>query len=308
MVPMHTPSLQHLRYLQLVVAHGSFAAAGRAAGVSQSAISQSMCRLEEMWGVSLFIKQGRHKQATPHALRIIENVAEMGEVLGRMEADSLPRSVPEATTASRLSVGMAPAAALLYGPTLEKAWHAHAPDGMLRIVAQSAPDMLAALERRDLDLVIAPQPRRYRAAGIAQHPLHTSTPTVYARMGHPLADAGSLKEIMNAAWAVAGQSGTAGNVIEEALRVRGLPPPRILVQCSDYPAMVHLVADSDLLCVVPHPILLPHDDRNRIQALRLREGLPQYDVSVFWPIASRKAVAVAVSAIVSVLLQSKGAG
>jgi DNA-binding transcriptional LysR family regulator len=181
-----------------------------------------------------------------------------------------------------LRTGMAHAAALLYGPTIEQAWHTRRPDGLLQIMWGSAPELLAALQAHELDLVIAPRPRRYRPSGIRRHTLHTSTPTVYARVGHPLAAATSLEAIRNAGWAVAGRAGTAGNVIEEAHRVRGLPEPRILVQCGDYPTMLNLVAHSDLLCVVPHPSLLPVQDLPTVQALHIREGLPQYDVCLFW--------------------------
>ena len=189
---------------------------------------------------------------------------------------------PEAADADATLLGMAHAAALLYGPTIEQAWHAHHGDGLLQIMWGSGPELLAALQVHELDLVIAPRPRRYQASGIRRHTLHTSTPTVHARVGHPLAAATSLDAIRHAGWAVAGRAGTAGNVIEEAHRVRGLPDPRILVQCGDYPTMLNLVARSDLLCVVPHPALLPVQDAPTVQALHLREGLPQYDVCLFW--------------------------
>jgi DNA-binding transcriptional LysR family regulator len=76
--------------------------------------------------------------------------------------------------------------------------------------------------------------------------------------------------------------GTAGNTIEEAHRVRGWPPPRVLAQCADYAALLNLVAHSELLCALPHPALLPEPEAVGLVRLPLREGLPRYEVSAFW--------------------------
>lgn len=89
-------------------------------------------------------------------------------------------------------------------------------------------------------------------------------------------------EIRHAGWAVAGRAGTAGNVIEEAHRVRKLPPPRVLVQCADYMTLTNIVANSDLLCVIPHSALLQSHQSVPILPLHIREGLPQYEVCLFW--------------------------
>ena len=82
--------------------------------------------------------------------------------------------------------------------------------------------------------------------------------------------------------------GTAGNTIEEAHRVRGWPPPRVLVQCADYSALLNLVAHSELLGTVPHPALLPDPQPAGLVRLPLRDGLPRYEVSAFWHPAMTK--------------------
>ncbi len=275
--------LKQLTYLQLVVEHGSFAAAAQAAGVSQPAISLAMQTLEREWGVPLFEKAGRQKLPTRVALQAAQRATDLLATLDGLTRGPVPASGwVAAKDVKRLRTGMAHAAALLYGPTIERVWHAHQADGLLQIMWGSAPELLASLQACELDLVIAPRPRRFRPGGIRRHTLHTSTPMVYARIGHPLAEATSLDGILGAGWAVAGRAGTAGNVIEEAHRVRGLPEPRILVQCGDYPTMLNLVASSDLLCIVPHAALEPAHEPRTVQALHIRECLPQYDVCLFW--------------------------
>ena len=276
--------LQHLRYLQLVVEKGSFASAAEAAGVSQPAITMAMRSLEHEWGTVLFEKAGRQKVPTRAAVQAAQLA---GDLFGRLERLPKVAADPQPWRLGReaavLRVGMAPAAALLYATAVESAWRLREPDGLLQVVGGNASEMLAALHAKELDLVVAPLPRRFPSAQTKRVTLHTSTPKIYARQGHPLADARSLRDIAGAGWGVAGRTGTAGNVIEEAHRVHRLPPPRILVQCGDYPTLLNLVARTELLCVVPHPALRPPEAaRESFDVVQVREGLPLYEVCLFW--------------------------
>lgn len=295
--------LKQLWYLNLVVSKGSFLGAAREAGVSQPAITQAMQALEREWGIALFEKVGRKKVPTHAALMAAQRAVDLHARLEGLP----PRDEPGPSEwtldrdAATFRTGMAPAAALLYGPLIEHVWREHNPQGLLQIVSGSAPELLDALHSKELDLVVAPRPRHYEATGIKLHPLHTSTPIVCARIDHPLASATSLKEIESAGWAVAGRAGTAGNVIEEAHHVRRLPKPRILVQCADYSALLNLVAKSDLLCVVPHPALLHGRESAAVCTLHIREGLPQYEVCLFWATNQHAPNAASIEAIVAAL-------
>lgn len=275
--------LRRLSYLQLVIAHGSFAAAARAAGITQPAITQAMQLLERECGAALFRKSGRRKLPTPAALRMAQRAAEIQGRLDEMAHADVPApDWPAGEFAATLRVSLAPTAGLLFGPAIERTWRAQQPDGLLRIVGGHAPDMLAALQRGELDLVLTPRPRHHHAQGLKRQALFTSTPTICARVGHPLADAASLRDIAQARWAAAGRVGTAGNTIEEALSVRRLPPARLVVLCADYVTLLNLVAHSDLLCVIPHPALLRAIAKPGVAPLCVREGLPRYEVCVFW--------------------------
>jgi LysR family transcriptional regulator, regulator of abg operon len=295
--------IKHLWYLHLVVSEGGFAAAAHAAGVSQPAITLAMQALEHEWGTPLFEKIGRHKQPTKIAVAAARRAAELyGSVATLMQEQITLEEWLRESISSTLRIGLAPAAALLYGPIIENAWRRWEPDGLLRIVSTSAPEMLYDLQQRHLDFVIVPRPRRFEIATLNCHVVHRSTPIVYARKGHPLASATSLAEIKYAGWAVAGRTGTAGTVIEEAHRVRKLPPPRILVQCADYMTLLNVVVNSDLLCVIPHPALLQIQRRSGIVPLQLREGLPQYEVSLFWHRLSGTASDGSLAAVINTLV------
>lgn len=291
-------NFRQLWYLQLVISKGSFAGAAKAAKVSQPAITQAMQTLGKAWDTPLFEKVGRQMRPTDAALAIALRVTDFQT---QLESLTQSASVTNAPLVRTLRVGMAPAAALVYGAVMEGLWRQHEPEGLLQIVSSSAPELLAALQRGELDLVAAPRPRRYQEDGIEQLALHMSMPTIYARKGHPLLTATSLQDIQRAGWAVSGRGGTAGNVIEEACRVRRMPAPRILVQCADYMTLLDLVAKSDMLCVVPHPVLIPERQRQNLRALKIREGLPQYEVCLFWRVHGQPQNSTVIAAMVAAL-------
>lgn len=273
--------LRQLRYLQLIVMHGSFASAARAAGVSQSAISQAMQALEREWGFAVFERAGRRKIATPAAQLAAARAAELESSVARLaHAGSAAGTVANAMRPV-LRVGISAAAAILYGVAIARVWRQSQPHGLLRLVGGGSPQLLAGLQRGELDLVIAPQPRRFEAGEIERRVLFSSAPSIYARADHPLASAQSLEALVGAGWVVAGPQGTPGNVIDEAHRVRKLPPPRIEVECADYATLLHLVAGTDLLGIIPHPASVPEAVRPSVVALRVQEGLPQYEVCLF---------------------------
>lgn len=295
-------NLRYLEYLRLVIDKGSFAAAANAAGVSESAVSQALRVLEPQLGFALFEKVGRKKIPTRAALRVAQRGMDVANRVAAIKRpDTWGTHALAVSSGMTFSAGMSPAAALLYGPTVERWWHAAEPDGLLHISAGTASELLASLASDDLDLVIAPRPRRFHIAGIRRFPLHTSTPVIYARQGHPLLGARTLAEIEGAGWGVTGGTGVPGNSIEEATRVRGLKAPRILVRCATYTTLLHLVAETDLLCIVPHPALLTGLDTAKVRPLRITEGLPQYEVSAFCKTARFRADPSAVREIVEAL-------
>ena len=280
--------LQHLHYLQLIVEKGSFAAAAEAAGVSQPAITMAMKRLEQSWGITLFHKVGRQKLPSLAAVLAAQQSVDLQHSLSSLRAQGYKPFADWTPTndVPVLRVGMSPAAALMFAPLINARWREGHPDGLLRIVSGTAPELLGGLLEKALDLVIAPQPRGFQPSHLKRANLYTSEPTIYARLGHSLAQATSLSEIADVGWAVTGRSGTPGSVIEEAHRVRSLPQPKVLVQCNDYPTLLEVVTHSDLMAVVPHSSLVPKGQASSLASLKIREGLPQYEVCAFWQSAS----------------------
>lgn len=278
-------NLRYLHYLDLVIKHGSFAAAARADGVSQPAISHGLRQLQSAFDAPLFVRSGRRLLPTDIALRAARDSAELSK---RLEALAAP---PAATQRDTLRVGVTSSAAMVCGPALHRAWCEGHPRRRLDLSSADEGRMLVRLQGGELDLVISPLPRGHGTAGLTRQPLYEIAPKAYARRAHPLAGAHSLSELQGAAWAIVGPSVSGPvDVLKEAFAVRKMRAPRVTASCPDYASLLHLMAQHDLLAVLPHPVLLEASARTSLVLLRLREALPRYEMNLFMSARMRRAL------------------
>lgn len=274
--------LRHLDYLRLVLDTGSFPAAAKAAGVSQPAISQAMQALQRALGVPLFDRSTGRNVPTRAAFEVVE----LGSAFAsKLEALRSPKPGRSSRVAAKpgLTVGMSAGAALLFGPVIVQAWMKVSTRlSPVKIVNADALEMLRDLRAGLFDFVVAPRPRSQSVRGLTETPLFSSQPTIYARKGHPLAAATTLADLKKVGWIVAGREGSGpGSMIEEAHRVRRLGISRVQAYCPNYAALLAMAAETDLMGVVPHPVLMPESLSDRLRPVRVVEGLPRYEVCLF---------------------------
>jgi DNA-binding transcriptional LysR family regulator len=277
-------NLRYLQYLRLVIEHGSFAEAARAGGVSQPAISHGMTRLQRQFDTPLFIRVGRKLLPTEAALQAASKSMELAERVGALTATTAIRA-----NRDTLRVGVTPSAALVCGPALLVSWCQGHPRRRLDMSSADEGRLLTSLQGGELDLVISPRPRGFRAIGLACQLLYQLTPLAYARRSHPLVEAQSLLELQEASWGIVGPSVSGPvDVLHEAFAVRGMKPPPVAASCPDYASLLHLMTHSDLLGVLPHPALSDSVPKGQVVPLRLREALPRYEMHLFTPIRTRR--------------------
>lgn len=270
--------LRYLQYLDAVVEKGSFALAAKACGVSQPAISHGMKALQAHFAQPLLVREGRRHVPTDLARAVAAQALPLAQ---RVEA--LPRASVAAPDRHRLRVGLTSSAALVCGPLLYACWCLPSARRSLEMATADEGSLLEGLLQRRFDAVIAPKSRKFAHPDVVERPLYELHPQVYARKGHPLARARSLVQLQGAAWACVGPSVSGPvDVLTEAHRVRRMPAPKMSVRCPDFASLLHLVAQSDLLAVVPHPALLGGASA-LVTPLRLAESLPLYGMWLFEP-------------------------
>lgn len=276
-------NIRHLSYLNLIIQEKSHAAAARVAGVSQPAVTKAMQSLEAATGITLFKTVAGRSVPTAAAHVLAQQGCAFEATLAGLRARvPVERSGRPARGLRNMNVGLSSGAALLYGALLARGWESEkGPKAPLRIVNGNSPDLLAALRVGSLDLVITPRPRGGSLADLRETYLFESVPAIYARVNHRLGTAQALGDLAGVRWIVVGSQGTPGNMIEEAHHVRGLKPPQVLVQCQNYMILLQLVAETDLMGVLPHSVLGDNFFQDKVRALHIREGLPRYDVCLY---------------------------
>jgi len=270
--------LRYLQYLHAIVEKDSFALAAKACGVSQPAISHGMKALQAHFAQPLLVREGRRHVPTDLARAVAAQALPLAQGV-----KALPRASVAAPDRHRLRVGLTYSAALVCGPLLYACWCLPNARRSLEMATADEGSLLEGLMQRRFDAVIAPKPRKFAHPDVVERPLYELHPQVYARKGHPLARAQSLAQLQGAAWACVGPSVSGPvDVLTEAHRVRRMPAPKMSVRCPDFASLLHLVAQSDLLAVVPHPALLGGASA-MVVPLRLAESLPLYGMWLFEP-------------------------
>lgn len=268
--------LRYLQYLHAVIEQGSFALAAKACGVSQPAISHGMKALQAHFAQPLLVREGRRHVPTDLARAVAAQALPLARGV-----EALPRASVAAADRHLLRVGLTSSAALVCGPLLYASWCLPNARRSLEMATADEGSLLEGLLQRRFDAVIAPKPRKFAHPDVTERPLYELHPQVYARKGHPWVRAHSLAQLQGAAWACVGPSVSGPvDVLTEAHRVRRMPAPKMSVRCPDFASLLHLVAQSDLLTVVPHPALLGGATA-LVAPLRLAESLPLYGMWLF---------------------------
>ncbi len=152
-------SVRTLRLFLAAARHGSFAAAGKAVGLTAAAVGQQMRALEDDLGHPLFDRSGRAVVLNPAGRALVPEVEELvarWEALGRQHAGELSGTIVMGALVSALMGAFADALWALKqaSPRLE-----------VRLFAGLSADFAVRVERGELDAAIVTQaPRRLPAS------------------------------------------------------------------------------------------------------------------------------------------------
>ncbi len=182
---MADPDFQHLRIFLAVAEARSFRGAALNLGLSPSAVSQAMRRLEQEVGVALLARSTRSvaltaagqqllTQAEPALRSLRQSYADLSQLGGEVKG-SLRLSVPR--SAARLVLAPLVARFLAAHPAVELELHTQ--DVMVDIVAQGFDAGVRFAERLPLDMVAVP-------LGDAQRFIVVGAPALLARTSVPV--------------------------------------------------------------------------------------------------------------------------
>ncbi|MEX0730782.1 MAG: LysR family transcriptional regulator [Aquisalimonadaceae bacterium] len=176
-------SLRHLRTLIAVSEQGSFAAAAEAVWLTQSAVSQQMKALEEELGIALFDRSKRPPQLNDQGKALIQRARQLVYLYDGLKDPG----GADANLEGLLEIGAVPTALTGMVPRALGALRAAQPSLQVRVVSGLSAELLARVDRGDLDAAIVSEPKPI-PKGLHWNPVADEPLMVISPADEPLKD------------------------------------------------------------------------------------------------------------------------
>ncbi len=284
-----TLDLNLLRVFDEVMAERNLTRAARNLALTQPAVSNALRRLREVLGDELVHRAGAGVAPTPRALALWPGVR---DALQQLQHTLVPSSFEPAVADSTFVLTMADATAAELVPGLVRTLETEAPGVSVRVVPLTTRDPRRMLEEEAADMAIGYFPAviadltERAEAGAARafesHRLYLGRYVCVMRRGHPLADAPlTLDAFCAARHLLVSFSGRPWGFIDEALGALGRKR-RIVLTVNQFFTAGRVVANSDLLTVLPRHFVRVTGMSEQLVLRELPLSLPQVHVDALW--------------------------
>ena len=216
-------SIRTFRTLQAIARHGSFASAGAAVGLTQSAVSLQVKSLEEEFGAKLFDRSRRIPVLTDAGKVLVEKSAEVLALYDQLG----PALSEEGVLAGKVKLGVIQTALATFLPDALLQLNAAHPDARFHVVAGMSAELAAQVAAHELDAAITTELVRPHPPDLISTPLYEDQFWVVAPKGQEHLSPSELLQAYpfirfdRASWA--------GRMIDRALRQMQIRPQEEMI-------------------------------------------------------------------------------
>jgi DNA-binding transcriptional LysR family regulator len=248
-------NLSRLQVLREVIVRGSFSAAAEALSYTQSAISQSIARLEAETGTALLVRDRRGVRPTAAGATLAAHAETIFEQVHAAEADL---AAIMGGRAGRLRVASFPSGGATLMPMAVARFRRAHPDVALTLVEDEPEEIAPRLRAGDLDLALlfefpGAHPRGQRpGAGLSstlllEDPMHVVLPA-----DHPLAEQPrlTLADLRSEQWVQTSASSPCARHVVRSCLAAGYEPD-VAFESDDYDTVQGLVAAGVGVALIP---------------------------------------------------------
>lgn len=257
-------TIRSLRTLQAIARHGSFASAGAAVGLTQSAVSLQVKALEQEFGATLFDRSRRLPVLTEAGKTLVEKSA---DVLAMY--DQLASSLGEdGALAGRVKLGVIQTALARYLPDALVGLRQDHPQARFQVVAGMSAELAALVASHDLDAAITTELVRPHPEGLISTTLYHDRFWVVAPAD--MADQTAESLLKTQPFIRFDRASWAGRMIDKALRQMNIHPQEEMV--LDNQRVILTMVEKGLgVAIVPMSL----EDREGLGLTALPFGAPQ---------------------------------
>ena len=283
-----TPQLLNrlrMRQVALILAvgeHGTLRKASAELGMTQPAATKMIQELESALGQKLFERVGRGQKLTPAGASVLRYFAGLR---GSIEAMTRELAEMQLGRSGRLSVGsiMAPSPTLLTQAiiALKKSY----PLLSLDVTLDTSDRLFELLREGVLDVAIG-RIRGEQWADYVFTPLENEELAIVVGMQHPLGTQESVTfaSLLAYPWILQPPGSPMREVLEQEFRMQQAPVPRGLIETASILTTTNLIAETDMVGVVPLSIA---DTYARHGLLRVLPCRIQHKMEAFGSIIRR---------------------
>src|SRR5450755_1194326 len=293
-------NLARLQMLCEVVTRGSFSAAADALSYTQSAVSQSIARLEAETGTTLVTRDRRGVRPTAAGTTLVEHAE---AIFAQVEAAEADLAAVLGVRAGRLRVASFPSAGATLMPVAVAAFRERYPEVALTLAEGEPEEIAPRLRAGEFDLALLFEfPGVRERAGVAltsvtllEDPMHVALPA-----DHPLASrrALSLGALRDEQWVQTSASSPCARHVVRSCLAAGFEP-HVTFESDDYETIQGLVAAGVGVALIPRLALTRVHPEIVVRALAPRSPARKVTAAT----VSGPGVAPAAKTMVKVLLE-----
>jgi DNA-binding transcriptional LysR family regulator len=280
-----TLDLNLLRVFDAVMTEQNLTRAAGHLAMTQPAVSNAIKRLRDRIGDELLIRTAYGVKPTPRAEALWPAVR---RALTELEAAVTPESFNVADAHATFRMAMADATAALWLPALVRALETDAPGLNIRMVPLTTREPRPLLLRGDIDLAVgffpgvAAQLSSETSSPIRHERLYSGQYVCVMRRDHPL----TKQELTVEAYCKANHllvsfSGRAHGLVDEALAQLGCER-RILLTVNQFFTAGRVVANSDLITVLPRHLMASTGMSDQLASRELPFAMPPVHLDMLW--------------------------
>ncbi|WP_027531689.1 LysR substrate-binding domain-containing protein [Bradyrhizobium sp. WSM3983] len=260
-----------MRDVVAIAERGSLRAAARHLRLAQPALTRSVHELERELGAPLFERRARGMALTPVGQAFVRRAAVvLSEVKrARDEVEQL-----NGGTQGRVVVGLSTAGLVALLPKALQPFRARYPNVELHVMEGWYPTMEASLSDGSVDLYVGPEPERPPRSELVQEKLFDNFRIILGRKGHPLAQAKSLRDLVDAEWATTSVTFQAEEEMGQLFAQHNLRAPRLALRSQSAVTLMVTLTNTDLLAMVPVQWSTFMATNSAIAPILVRETLP----------------------------------
>lgn len=283
-----TLDLNLLRVFDAVMVEQNLTRAADKLAMTQPAVSNALKRLRHSLGDDLLIRTAYGVKPTPRAETLWPTIR---LALSNLELAIAPRSFDISKADTTFRMAMADATAALWMPSLVRAMERDAPGMNARMVPLTTREPRPMLIRGDIDIAVGFFPgvvaqltggQGATNNAIRHERLYSGHYVCVMSKDHPLANEKlTLDNYCNASHLLVSFSGRAHGLVDEALLQMGRAR-RILLTVNQFFTGGKVVANSDLLTVLPRHLIESTGMTNALIWKELPFTMPEVHIDMLW--------------------------